>query len=270
MNRILPALIIFALAAVATAENRVSVKLIASAETIEPGSTFNVGVLFTIPEKAHIYWINPGDSGLATEIEWRPFSNVTVRDLQWPAPKQFGVEGLDEAYFGYENETVLFSEATVPADARPGDTISIEAKAKWLLCLDDGVCIPEDENLSIEIPVAAEGRKAYESAILAKYEETVPQSANDKKFDGTVQVKSEPSLSIVVNLPEAAVHGKFQPFFFPYKGGGWTAHREGESKITFTPDYKGDPFVGGTLVIPMRHEGTSKEETAHVEVLVFR
>ena len=75
---------------------QVKARLVADVETIEPGTPFRLGVLLTIPEHAHIYWRNPGTSGLATGIEWDLPEGFTVGELQWPNPQRFEIEEIDD------------------------------------------------------------------------------------------------------------------------------------------------------------------------------
>ncbi|NBT64243.1 MAG: hypothetical protein EBT32_01965 [Betaproteobacteria bacterium] len=48
----------------------------------------------------HTYWINPGDSGLASRIEWTLPSGWTAPQAYWPMPKRIPVGPLMN--FGYE------------------------------------------------------------------------------------------------------------------------------------------------------------------------
>jgi thiol:disulfide interchange protein DsbD len=49
----------------------------------------------------------------------------------------------------------LLTAIQVPADAKPGGSFPIQAKAKWLVCRE--VCIPQEASLSLPLPVVAAG-----------------------------------------------------------------------------------------------------------------
>ena len=54
-----------------------------------------------VPENGwHVYWRNPGDSGLATALNWTLPPGVTAGELQWPYPhrSQLG----DIVNYGYD------------------------------------------------------------------------------------------------------------------------------------------------------------------------
>ena len=92
-----------------------------------------------------IYWRNPGDSGLPTEIKFDNSSNVRKVDIFWPAPFRFSTFGIDT--FGYEGHVIL------PIDITPklkDENIGLNAKVSLLACKE--ICIPFTENLYLEIP----------------------------------------------------------------------------------------------------------------------
>jgi DsbC/DsbD-like thiol-disulfide interchange protein len=45
-------------------------RLVADVASVEPGTTFTTGIVLTMAPGWHIYWKNPGESGLATSITW--------------------------------------------------------------------------------------------------------------------------------------------------------------------------------------------------------
>lgn len=248
----------------ATAENRVQAKLISDAETAEAGSAISIGVFFDIPERAHIYWRNPGDSGLATGVEWETSSGIEAGELKWPVPRQFSVEGLNEAYFGYTDEVLLFSRFQIPKNLADGTTFTIKANVQWLLCLDDGVCLPEDAELEISIPAHEESRKAYEATMFAKYAPQVPTSKSKSGFRGQVLWTEETTLAVIVELPEG--DKKFESTkFFPFNGGGWS-EEVAAGRIIFKPDYKGDAFKGGVVVLRAIGDGKSEQHIYIIEL----
>ncbi|HIA48862.1 MAG TPA: hypothetical protein EYN96_13055 [Candidatus Hydrogenedentes bacterium] len=236
------------------ADNRVQTRLISDFETARAGSTIRVGEQFEIPELSHIYWRNPGDSGLATGIEWMVDDSVEVGALSWPAPRQFSIEGLEnEAYFGYTRRALLYSEIKVPDGAALNASVVIRAKAYWLLCEDDGVCTPEEKELFISIRVQEESRLAYESTLFDRWAAEVPEAAKS----GRVKWTLEPSLAMTVVPPKGmdilGSVGKRALRFVPNDGGGWTGTRDDDGKVRFEPNYSGDKANGGVLVLPIRN-----------------
>ena len=99
----------------------------------------------------HTYWKNSGDSGLPTQLEWALPAGVTAGDIAWPTPQKFPLGNL--ANYGY-GDTVLLP---VPLTVAPGFSgsaaaqLDVKLKATWLTCKE--VCIPQDGEFSLSIPV---------------------------------------------------------------------------------------------------------------------
>ena len=70
--------------------------------------------------------------------------------IQWPAPHALPAGPL--VNYGYEGEVLLLTDIKVAPDARPGDTLTLGAKAEWLVCKE--TCIPEEAQLDLALPVA--------------------------------------------------------------------------------------------------------------------
>ncbi len=131
---------------------KVQASFIAEHGAVTPGGKVTVALRELIRENWHTYWVNPGDSGAPTIINWQLPEGWTAAAPQFPYPERIPVGPLMN--FGYENEVVLLSEITAPANAAPGQTVMLEADVMWLVCSD--VCIPEETHLSLPLPVAAD------------------------------------------------------------------------------------------------------------------
>ena len=143
----------FAVAAetAAVSTPRVAATLLSSRDAVAPGERFQVALVQKIAPGWHTYWANPGDSGEPTRIAWTLSSGATAGAIQWPAPKAIPVEPL--VNFGYEGTLLLPVEITVPADAKPGERLTLQAAATWLVC--EKICIPEEGAFTLDLPVAA-------------------------------------------------------------------------------------------------------------------
>jgi thiol:disulfide interchange protein DsbD len=129
----------------------VEVELVAERAAVRPGERVLLGLRIRHEPHWHTYWRNPGDSGLATQIEPSGPSGTRFGAVRWPAPVRLWVGPL--ANYGYEDEIVLPFEAEVPRGLT-GARMRIEAAAQWLVCKD--VCIPGEARLAIDLPVAAD------------------------------------------------------------------------------------------------------------------
>jgi DsbC/DsbD-like thiol-disulfide interchange protein len=125
------------------------VQIIPESETIQPGTVFSAGIRFLMGEGGHIYWKNPGDSGLPTEMSWKLPAGFQAVETQWPVPKRF--EEAGDVTFGYEKEVIFITIFSVPPDLKPGTRVTLSARVKWLLCSE--ICIPGEKNLELELRV---------------------------------------------------------------------------------------------------------------------
>jgi thiol:disulfide interchange protein DsbD len=155
MRKLFSILIVALCAAVARGDvvrsAQVDAELIAQRRAVVPGEPLVVGLRMKIDPNWHVYWRNPGDSGLVTKIDWQLPDGFTAGDIQWPGPHRFAMGGLIN--YGYEGEIVLPVTIQTPADLAPGSTVTIAANASWLAC--EMACIPGKANLSLRLPVSA-------------------------------------------------------------------------------------------------------------------
>lgn len=127
----------------------IEARLLSDQAQLARGETAWLGIHQVMPEGWHTYWRNPGDNGLPIEITWDVPSGVMIGEISWPAPVELPLAGLIMDY-GYKGEVTLPMPISVPADFE-GDRLDIRAQATWLVC--ENVCIPEDRELSVSIPV---------------------------------------------------------------------------------------------------------------------
>lgn len=130
-----------------------NVELVSEAPSLVPGQLAWFGMVLRHDPHWHSYWINPGDSGLPTRLNWALPAGYQVDEVSWPAPSRFEVGGLYN--FGYSGEQLLPIAVHVPADAKPGARVKLSVEAKWLVCRE--ACITGKATLNIDLPIAASG-----------------------------------------------------------------------------------------------------------------
>jgi thiol:disulfide interchange protein DsbD len=128
----------------------VEAELLAERTAVVPGEPLTVALRLAMIPRWHTYWRNPGDSGEPTRIEWRLPAGFAAGPIEWPVPRPIPVGPLMN--YGYEGEVLLLSRITPPADLATGSTVTLAAKATWLVC--EVQCIPEAAELELVLPVA--------------------------------------------------------------------------------------------------------------------
>src|ERR1700749_2004532 len=135
----------------------VRAQLIAEQGEIAPGKSVTVALEEVIKPEWHTYWFNPGEAGLPSEIKWTLPPGWKASAIAWPYPKRLPVGPLMN--YGYENKVWLLTTITAPADAKPGDVVTLKAAADWLVCKN--ICIPEDANLTLPLTVSSNPSPPY-------------------------------------------------------------------------------------------------------------
>ncbi|HET6563985.1 MAG TPA: thioredoxin family protein [Xanthomonadales bacterium] len=130
---------------------QVEAQLVASMSAVEPGTEFYVGLHQKIIPNWHTYWINPGDSGSATTIQWTLPEGATASEIIWPAPGRYSVGPITN--YAYSDEVTLLTQVKVPGDAAPGEAFTLRALVDWLVCEEE--CIPQQVELELNLPVVA-------------------------------------------------------------------------------------------------------------------
>ncbi|HKB90988.1 MAG TPA: protein-disulfide reductase DsbD domain-containing protein, partial [Opitutaceae bacterium] len=134
----------------------VDAELVPEVTSIKPGQPFTVALRLKMEQHWHTYWQNPGDSGLATSIDWKLPEGFKAGPIQWPAPSRLPISTL--VNYGYEGEVLLLTEITPPATLSAGTTVDLAARADWLVCQE--VCMPGGADLKATLPVTADAPKA--------------------------------------------------------------------------------------------------------------
>ena len=215
------ALLLLAPTAFASADafdsGRVQVRLIASVDHAAPGQPITLGLQQRIVPHWHTYWLNPGDSGVATAIEWQVSDGAQVGDIQWPVPQRI-VQGPVTNY-GYADAVTLLAPLTIPAAAKPGTTFQVKAKARWLVCRD--VCIPEHAELTLTMPVLADaaGVDGKDASLIVQARSRLPRSASSP-IDVS---RTADGLALHVPPQIAQQAGDSNLAFFPAQW-GWVDH----------------------------------------------
>jgi len=128
----------------------VKAELVTEAASITPGATLWTDLHLEIKPGWHIYWRNPGDSGLPTAIDWKLPHGFSAGHILWPIPEHFVQNGIGN--YGYAGTADLLVPITVPGELAERQTVRLEAEASWLACAD--ICIPGSAELSVSLAVA--------------------------------------------------------------------------------------------------------------------
>lgn len=176
MRRSLPWLaiamvILFAGSLPAAQESHTKASLVTPVTSIQPGQPLEVGLRLVMEKGWHTYWLNPGDSGLATTIKWTLPPGFTAGPIQWPTPHRISTPPLMS--YGYEGEVLLVTTIQVPGDLKPGTKVELQAAVDWLECLD--ICLPGAATLKLVLPVKVENPQPVSAEMTKLFSQTRAQ-----------------------------------------------------------------------------------------------
>ncbi len=143
---------------------RATVSLVSDTDAIAPGTEFRVGLRFRLAEGWHTYWKNPGDAGVPPELTFALPDGATAGPIDWPAPSKVA-EGPVTTY-AYTGEMLL------PVAIRANGAFTLKMHANWLVCKD--ICIPEEGDFSLALPVGTPGPNAA-AGLFAAHDRAVPR-----------------------------------------------------------------------------------------------
>lgn len=126
-----------------------TVELTSLGPAVAPGGTLPVGLVFTMEEKWHIYWVNAGYAGEPPGVKWTLPSGISMGDIQYPAPERIAT-GPAVSY-GYEDSVAFPYTLSATPGTKPG-VIHLDAHVHWLVCRE--VCIPGKAHLGLDLKVA--------------------------------------------------------------------------------------------------------------------
>jgi len=137
----------------------VQVSLLADRSAVRAGETFHLGVRLRVEPEWHVYWENPGDAGLPTEVVFGAPPGFEVGALRFPPPTRHDDEG-DIVSFVHEGEVLLLADVRAPQVLEPGVKLKFTADASWLVCKT--ICLPGKGSATLELAGAAQSTPANE------------------------------------------------------------------------------------------------------------
>jgi len=147
---------------------RVEARLLLHPDRLADGRV-RAGVLLSLDPGWHLYWKNPGETGLATRLTWH---GGDAAPASWPAPSAFEERDGALVGYGYEGHVLLASELRPDAGAR-----SLGVDVDLLACRTS--CIPARLSLERALDAVDSGEAADAVRRLFElHEQSLPVSAD--------------------------------------------------------------------------------------------
>ena len=187
----------------APSSDLVKAELLADTTSIKPGAPFTLGVLLHVAPQWHIYWANPGDSGLATLVTFNLPPGLKAGPVQYPVPQRIELPG-GVVNFGYEQQVMLMTTVTPAERLKAGSQLTIAAQVRWLCCRD--VCLPGSAKVHLTLSVADDPKPVNEE-LFKQWKAQLPSEGmvpDISQVKGGLQGGRDGSISIVwARIPTA-------------------------------------------------------------------
>ena len=166
-------------------------------EGLGAGKTLWLGLYLQHQPHWHTYWKNPGDSGLATQLEWTTPPGMVAGPIEWPLPQKIAIGTL--ANFGYENAVLLSVPFTLNQEFQlppGGKAVEIVLQASWLVCRQE--CIPQEGRFVLQLPT-----QSASTLHAARFEASKRAIPSPFKGKVTAQLTEQGILLSAMDLPNA-------------------------------------------------------------------
>jgi thiol:disulfide interchange protein DsbD len=177
--------------------------LYAGTDGVAPGGEVRLALHQALETGWHVYWKNPGDSGLPLETLWTLPEGASASEVDYPAPHRIPIGPL--VNYGHEGEPVFIATLTAPATASIGETLDVSLEATWLICAE--ICVPETGVFALSLPVVASPQPDAAAAPVfaaAATQRPQPLEAAFNIADGVLVIEASlPNASGAYFFPEA-------------------------------------------------------------------
>jgi thiol:disulfide interchange protein DsbD len=163
---------------------QVRAELVAHApQGVKAGEPLLLGLLLQHQPGWHTYWLNAGDSGLATQLNWTLPNGLQAGNTLWPIPHMIRVG--DMVNHGFEGQVLLGAPVQVDKGfVAKSSSVKIQLQASWLVCKQE--CIPQEGKFEIQLPMAgstASHAAAFEALLAAQPQALQPSPQTTQLSD---------------------------------------------------------------------------------------
>ncbi len=198
---------------------------------IAPSEIFWLLLKFDIEKDWHLYWKNPGDSGLAPIIKWTIPDGFQVKDIEWQTPERMEINGT--LVFGYTNELYLLCPFQASSQLKIDTSYEIKASINWVAC--GSICIPESQDVSITLEAKKQSVPEESSALLfQKARSLMPQRLDTAIVETkkeVLQIILSFSQKLASDITSVTVFPEIQNLIDIHSGPSWIVEDEGKKLI---------------------------------------
>lgn len=196
------------LAALTGQAQQPQVQLLSDRTQIVPGETFTVAVTIDLEPGWHLYWRNPGASGLPLELEWDLPEGLQAGAIEWAPPQRVVVGGL--VNYVYKQSATYRIPIRSSESLALGTPLSIRVKAFWLMCKE--LCLPDEAILETKLVVAAASKASPEAEMIEAAGRQLPA----RQYPNPLQIVRDDAGAFLV-FKQTSPHAQWMTdaYFYP-------------------------------------------------------
>jgi thiol:disulfide interchange protein DsbD len=145
---------ILALLQASVTRPHVTISLVPELTAIVAGMPQRVALRLQVDPGWHVYWKNPGESGVATTAKWTLPMGFSVDSLEYPTPSRLDIAGV--VTHVVEGD-VVFETRITPAKELSSRASRLASRVRYGVCKD--VCYAGQVTLSITMPVMTDASR---------------------------------------------------------------------------------------------------------------
>lgn len=256
-----------------TSTQPVKASLLTEVNHFKAGDPFWVAIRLQMDDHWHVYWKNPGDTGMPVSIDWELPEGFKAEAFEWPYPKRMDTDSF--IGFGYEKEVYFLTRITPPEKLVTAAKYPIKASVKYLVC-SDSACLPGEADVQTEISLTTE-KPTFNgdlASVFAKAREILPK----KNWSFKAQ-RINDLIELEIKAPQPIKGRVLKTQFFPDKGQSIDYHIEAIVSDTEKDGYSialkekeslsPSGLLKGVLVLTTIHENKTGTEAFEVDVPIY-
>lgn len=233
--------------------------LVSEVNSFKVGQPFWVAINLSMDDHWHVYWKNPGDSGMPVSVEWKLPEGFKADAPEWSYPQRIDNEGF--VGFGYEKAVTFLVRITPPQSLSKADKYPLKATIKYLVC-SDSACLPGENTVDLTLSSNVEQPtvNAAQAEMFAKARDLLPKTAWNFKAQ-----RMNDLIQLAVESPTPLSGKMVSGYFCPEKGQSIDYHKslaisEGENgsysiALKETDDLSKSNALKGVLVLTTQKDG---------------
>jgi thiol:disulfide interchange protein DsbD len=204
-------------------------------------SEVTVGFHVELAPGWYLYWLNPGDAGLAPVVRWQFPTGFEAGRLRFPTPQKI-VHG-DIVTYGFMDETLILCDIRRPAITSGVDRQIITAVLDWMACKES--CITGETAVHVNPSGLSSVDVQKSKSIFSRYSARYPKPVRSAELTTNEARLIKPPGRWTVEVALAGREAARVSDFYPYP------------LEDFVIDHRRITINGGKLTIPIESSNPS-------------